>query len=262
MENNPEPGSPWHSPAAPIVQLQIPQAIPFWTYVLLGLNLLIFAGSWLLGPELILALGAKVNEAIIAGEVWRLATAMFLHVDLLHIAFNSYALFSFGQHVERPYGRFCFLSMYVLSGLAGSAFSFLCSSRPSVGASGAIFGLIGVLGAYLYRYRDRLAAGRSRLSNVIGIVIYNLLYGFVMPAVDNWAHIGGLLAGLVLGWFLAPVYQIRQRGPLGSPQLVNDRSPWQWLVGTALVSVGIAIVLALGFLRWGGSGWTPAGVWR
>jgi len=233
-----------------VVRLQVPQAVPLWAYVILVLNLLVFVVSWMLEPRLVLALGAKVNEAIVAGEMWRLVTAIFLHVDLLHIAFNSYALLIFGPQVERPYGRARFLVMYFLTGLAGSALSFLLSPRPSVGASGAIFGLIGVLGAYLYRYREQLLAGRSRLTGIVGIVAYNLLYGFIVPVVDNWAHIGGLLAGLVLGWFMAPRYQMVQPDPLRPPQLADRSSPRLWLQGLALVGLGIALAVAGGMVRW------------
>jgi rhomboid protease GluP len=220
--------------------------------VILAVNLLVFGSAWLLGRDLILGMGAKINQAILASEVWRLGTAMFLHVDLLHIGFNSYALLAFGLQVERPYGRPRFLLMYCLSGLTGSALSFLLSPHPSVGASGAIFGLVGVTGAYLYRYRDRLIAGRARLGNILSIVAYNLIYGFLVPAVDNWAHIGGLLAGLTLGWFLAPRYQTVRPDPLGPPQLVDRGSPLHWLSGIGLVGLGIGLALLGGFLRWGG----------
>jgi len=235
-----------------MVRMRVPQTSPFWTYAILAVNLLVFGSAWLLGRDLVLGMGAKINQAIIAGEVWRLATAMFLHVDLLHIAFNSYALLAFGPQVEQPYGRPRFLLMYCLSGLAGSTLSFLLSPHPSVGASGAIFGLVGVTGAYLYRYRDRLVAGRARLGNILSIVAYNLIYGFLVPAVDNWAHIGGLLAGLTLGWFLAPRYQTVRTDPLGPPRLVDRRSPLHWLTGIGLVGLGIGLALLGGFLRWGG----------
>jgi len=232
--------------------MRVPQAKPVWTYVILVVNILIFVAAMFLGQNLVLGMGAKINQAIVAGEVWRLVTAIFLHVDLIHIGFNSYALLIFGPQVERPYGPFRFLLIYGLSGLAGSALSFLLSPTPSVGASGAIFGLVGVIGAYLYRYRHRLVAGRSRLANILSIVAYNLFYGLVASAVDNWAHIGGLLAGLVLGWFLAPRYQIVWPDLGGPPRVVDQGSPLQWLQGVALVGLGIGLALLGGFLRWGG----------
>jgi rhomboid protease GluP len=253
MRSDPDSPLPWSAPAAPpvAVRMQVPQTTPFWTYAILAVNLLVFASSWLLGREYVLALGAKVNQAIVDGQIWRLVTSMFLHVDVLHIAFNSYALTVFGPQVERPYGRLRFLVMYLLSGLAGSALSFLLSPRPSVGASGAIFGLIGVMGAYLFRYRDRLVAGRARLGNILSVVGYNLIYGFIAVEVDNWAHIGGLLGGLALGWFLAPRYQVVQPNPMDPPQLEDRVSAAHWLRGIALVGLAIGVVIAGGFVRWG-----------
>lgn len=251
VQRTPEgPGSPIY-PSPPAMQVRIPHTAPLWTYILLVVNVLAFLASLLINSEFVLALGAKVNSAIVNGEFWRLATAMFLHVDFLHIAFNGYALFIFGPQVERTYGRTRFLILYLLSGLGGSALSFLMHPSPSVGASGAIFGLIGVLGAYLYRYRDRLATGRSRLTNIIGVILYNLLYGFLIPFVDNWGHIGGLIAGLVLGWTLAPRYEIVNTSPSEPPRLI-DRSPvGQWLWGIVGVSLGIVLVVWGGLLRWG-----------
>ena len=248
------PESPWppRRPAPAAVRLRLPYTKPFWTYVFLVINGLVFLSTWILGPELILGLGAKDNYFIVEGEVWRLLTAVFLHVDLFHIGFNSYALLIFGPQVERRYGRARFLLIYILGGLAGSAFSFLLSPNPSVGASGAIFGLIGVVGAYLFRYRDRLAAGQARLTNIISVIAYNLLYGFIMARVDNWAHIGGLTAGLALGWLMAPDYQVAPPDILQQqPQVVDESSPARWLWGAAVVGIGVALVIAAGFLRWG-----------
>lgn len=230
----------------------IPYARPFWTYVILAINIIVFAASSLVGLGLAFALGAKVNQAIVAGQFWRLGTALFLHADLFHLGFNSYALWIFGPQVEGPYGRLRFLLIYFLSGLAASAVSFLFTPAVAVGASGAIFGLIGATTAYLYRYRRRILAGRSRLVNLIGIIGYNLLYGLLSPWVDNAAHIGGLLAGLVLGWFLAPQYEVVSFDPTRPPQLVDRISTGQWLRGIFLVSLGILLALLSGFVRWRG----------
>jgi rhomboid protease GluP len=215
-------------------------------------NVLVFAASMILRQPDLLQLGAKVNEAIIDGEIWRLFTAVFLHVDVFHIAFNSYALLVFGVQVESRFGRVRFPLIYLASGLGGSALSFLLSPYPSVGASGAIFGLIGVLGAYLYRYRNWLVAGRSRLANIISILGYNLIYGLMVPAVDNWAHIGGLLAGLLLGWFLAPRYEFDSSDLFSGrpPQVLDQGSSTQWLQGLILVGGGIGLAVLGGFIRW------------
>lgn len=240
-----------YSVPPPAVRMRVPQTNPFWTYVILAINVLAFLATLVLGESFMLGLGAKVNAAIVDGQFWRLFTSMFLHLGLLHIGFNSYALYIFGPQVERPYGPVRFVLIYILSGLSGSAFSFLFSPNPSVGASGAIFGLIGVVGAYLYRYRDRLAMGRSRLMNLVSVAAYNLLYGFIVPSVDNWGHIGGLVAGLALGWFLAPRYEVVQVNVLAPPQVEDQSTPLQWLGGASLVSLGIGLIILGGILRWG-----------
>lgn len=242
--------SPYTVPPA-VVRMRVPQARPTWTYIILAINVMAFLATLALGESLMLGLGAKINAAIVDGQFWRLFTPMFLHLGLLHIGFNSYALYIFGPQVERPYGALRFLLIYVLSGISGTAFSFLFSPNASVGASGAIFGLIGVVGAYLYRYRDRLAMGRSRLMNLVGVIVYNLLYGFVVPSVDNWGHIGGLVAGLALGWLLAPRYEVVQDDVLTPPQIEDRSTPVEWMLGALVVSLVIGLIIAGGMLRWG-----------
>ncbi|MBN1180609.1 MAG: rhomboid family intramembrane serine protease [Anaerolineae bacterium] len=252
MSTGYDPFNAYPPPPPRQLQLRVPQSKPFWTYALLGANLLMYAVSFLLGPNFVLSLGAKINQAIVDGEIWRLGTSMFLHLGVLHIGFNSYALWLFGPQVERPYGQVRFLIIYLLSGLAGSSFSFLLSPYDSVGASGAIFGLIGAMGAYLYRYRAKFVAGQSRLMNILMVAGYNLIYGFISPGIDNWAHIGGLVAGVVLGWLMAPRYELIQPDALHVPRLEDQSSPNHWVAGIALVCLGIGLAVAGGWVRWGG----------
>jgi len=229
----------------------IPQQRSIWAYIIAAANALFFLGAFVVGQETALVLGAKINQAIVLGQWWRLLTAVFLHADLLHLGMNTYALIAFGPQVEQIYGRWRFLLSYLTAGLTGSAFSFLLNPYPSVGASGAIFGLIGMLGAYFYRYRHQLRSGRAALGNILFILAYNLFYGLANPRVDNWGHIGGLLAGLTLGWFLAPLYVVVQPDPFRPPQVMEVRSPRRWIAGLALVGGGILLVLIAGILRWG-----------
>ncbi len=239
-------------PTPPVIALSVPQSSPLWTYVLIAVNGLVFLGSLLVGQELVLLLGAKINEAIVLGQWWRLITPLFLHVDILHIGFNSYALFSFGQEVERYFGRSRFLLAYLLAGVGGTTVSFLLSENPAVGASGAIFGLVGIMVTYYYRYRRQMRAGSSALSNIIVIVVINLIYGFINPGVDNWGHVGGLLTGIILGWFFAPEYQVVQPDPQQMPQVVDSSSPARWAVGVMLAGLGILMALIGGIIRWSG----------
>lgn len=246
-----KPGSTT-TPFVRVVRMPVPRATPFWSYVVLAFNIITYGAGLLIGQGMAWGLGAKVNEAILAGQFWRLFTALFLHADLLHLAFNSYALWIFGPQVEAPYGHLRFLLIYLVSGLGASAASFLFTPAASVGASGAIFGLVGATGAYLYRYRDRLLMGQRRLANLIGIVAYNLIYGFISPWVDNSAHIGGLVAGFALGWFMVPRYEMTLTDPAGPPRLVDRISVSRWLAGLSLVGLGIILTVVGGFLRWGG----------
>lgn len=192
---------------------------PYVTYVLLGLNILAyllmslfgFLYGWDQGEQLIL-FGAKVNILIAYGQYWRLLTAMFLHIGILHLFFNSYALYIYGPIVESLFGKMKFIVVYLISGLTGSLLSYIFSSSISAGASGAIFGLMGSLLYFGRRNKDifRRIFG-PRLLIIIG---FNLFYGFVNPGIDNWGHIGGLIGGYLVGnavgLYKEPILQLRK----------------------------------------------------
>jgi rhomboid protease GluP len=178
-----------------------------------------------------------------AGQWWRLFTAMFLHIGILHVGLNSWALYLLGREAEQLYGRLRFLIIYLLAGLTGSVASMTvlpALTHVSAGASGAIFGIIGVLLAYYLRYRNQLgAAGRAQLYNIALIAALNLFLSSQIPNIDNWAHLGGLIGGTTLGLLLAPSYQVvwdSQRGPL-----LADR-----LTPTLQLAVGGGYILLLG----------------
>jgi rhomboid protease GluP len=221
--------------------LSLPMGRPILTYVLLAANALVFLAMTVAGgstdTEVLIRFGAKVNALIAEGEVWRLFTSMFLHIGLMHLAFNSYALFALGLEVERLYGSARFLVIYLLAGLWGSLASFALGQGLSAGASGAIFGLLGVLVAFFLRHRDMFGAfGRQRLISLLGVVGVNLFLGITTPGIDNLAHLGGLLSGAALGWALAPDYQMRLDISRGS-RVVDGNSllaKW-WVVLLALL---------------------------
>lgn len=151
------------------------------------------------------------KPAIAAGELWRLWTVTLVHARIvempLHLLFNMYALYLAGPFVERLYGRVPFLLMYVVFAAGGSLATFAFGDGPyAVGASGAIFGMFGLLFAVQVVHRPILDRGsRAFLGQMGGLILVNLLLGFVLPAsVDNWAHIGGLVAGLWTGFLFAP----------------------------------------------------------
>ncbi|MHB1293563.1 MAG: rhomboid family intramembrane serine protease [Anaerolineae bacterium] len=232
------------------VRLAVPDHSPLWTYVFLGLIGLAFVAMTLSGgsedPYVLLQFGAKWNPAIAAGEYWRLLTASFLHVGLLHLVFNAYALFSFGVALERRFGRARFFSLYLLSAIAGTTLSFLGNRSLSAGASTAVFGIIGAMIAYFATYRTELGAwGRRQLNSMLGVAGLNLVFGFVAPGIDNLGHIGGLLAGLALGWAYCPRYKVAAGLPGQAPLRLVDRyaRPKAWLVTIGVVLVLVAAVV-------------------
>ena len=167
---------------------------PVITYALIIINVVIFLLS--LFNESIIQMFA-VNRFFIAdlGQYYRLLTGIFLHANFLHLIFNMYALYVIGMQLESFLGKGKYLAVYLLSGLGGSMLSIFFSSGYSVGASGAIFGLMGALLYFGYHYRVYLDSVVK--SQIIPLIILNLLIGFTSTGIDNWAHIGGLVGGIL-----------------------------------------------------------------
>ncbi|MBR3363022.1 MAG: rhomboid family intramembrane serine protease [Bacilli bacterium] len=132
---------------------------------------------------------------VLNGEYYRLFTGMFLHANIVHLLFNMYALYVIGSQLEGFLGRYKYLAVYLLSGLGGSVLSIFFSNGFSVGASGAIFGLLGSLLYFGYHYRVYLETVVK--SQIIPLIIFNLIIGFSFSGIDNWAHIGGLIGGIL-----------------------------------------------------------------
>jgi rhomboid protease GluP len=193
------------------VSFMLPLHKPIATWVLLGIIGVVFVVETLLGGStdvnVLVFMGAKVNVLVAIGQYWRLFTSMFLHIGLLHLFFNGYALLVIGTEIERILGWKRFLTIYFSSGLFGGLASYAFSPNVSAGASGAIFGLIGALAAFFALHRQQLGSwGRKRLGNIAFLIAINLFFGFTQPGIDNWAHMGGLLSGFGLGWAMAPRY--------------------------------------------------------
>ena len=179
------------------------------TPLLIAANVLVFAimiarGVSPLSPttDSLLAWGANYGRLSASGQWWRLATAMFLHVGVIHLFMNMWVLWDAGPLVERMLGHAAFASAYLLAGLAGGCASALWSpDRPSVGASGAIFGIFGVLGAVLLRQRRALPPGAltSLTRSSLFFVGCNVIYGLTNPSIDMAAHLGGLAGGFLVG---------------------------------------------------------------
>jgi len=149
--------------------------------------------------------GAKVNGLIARGEVWRLVTPIFLHIGILHLLVNTYALYQLGPLAELLSGHGRFGLLYLLTGISGNFLSFVFTPGLSAGASGAIFGIIGALLSFLMRHRARLTpGGRSLFVQLALVAAFNFAYGLSVPGIDNWAHLGGFLGGFAFGWLIWP----------------------------------------------------------
>ncbi|HVJ48622.1 rhomboid family intramembrane serine protease [Desulfitobacterium sp.] len=188
---------------------------PYVTSILIALNIIVFILMILAGDSpvqriqvlfgenqrILVLFGAKVNDLILQGQLWRLFTSMFIHIGFFHLAFNLYALWVLGTFCEERFGHRRFLLLYLISGLGGSLFSFLFTDALSAGASGAIFGLLGALIPYAWKQPRLWKSGLGK--NLIVIIVINLGLGILQPQIDIYAHLGGLLFGLIIG-FLFP----------------------------------------------------------
>jgi membrane associated rhomboid family serine protease len=197
---------------------------------LVGLMALVFAVTVLLGGGLLqadgrvhVALGSNYGSFILAGQWWRLLAAQFLHFGLIHIGFNAMALWQVGPLAERLFGRWHFLLLFLLAGIGGGFGTLIWHPQVnSAGASGAIFGLIGGLLAFVSR-RDLgvpLALVNNLRRSFLSFGGFSLAAGFLLPGVDNAAHVGGLVTGFVLGLVLARPVDVAARQGADLPRLI------------------------------------------
>jgi rhomboid protease GluP len=237
---------PSNSPAPSGILRYVPRYRPRVTYVLMGLLVVVFGVETLAGgssdSRTLVQLGANFAPMVTLGDYWRLFTANFLHIGLMHLAFNLYALYIVGTEVEMFYGPARFLVIYLLTGLSGAIASYAFTYGLSAGASTAIFGLIGTLVAFFVRNRDVFGEmSRSRLTNLMVVIAINVFYGMSVGTIDNWGHAGGFIGGVILGWLLCPFYQVEGQRVVDRTSL---RSEW---LGVLLVAVliGVAFWAAL-----------------
>lgn len=179
---------------------------------------MVLAGAHPLSPsgEMLIAWGANFAPLTAAGEWWRLPAAAFLHSGVLHLALNMWALWDAGRLTERLYGSVPFLLIYLAAGVTGSLASALWNPEGvvSIGASGAVFGVLGALGAFLavqkHSVPRQVVLGLR--ASVLTFMGYALLIGFLVPGIDNAAHLGGMAAGFLLGAILARPLTAPNRG--------------------------------------------------
>lgn len=170
---------------------------PVVTTILIALNVIMFLLS-VFDYSFVINTFANYYLNVKNGEIYRLITAAFVHANVLHIFFNMYALYALGPQIEKFYGRKRYLLIYLGSALLGSLLSVVLTNNVSVGASGAIFGLFGAMLYFGYKYRATLDGFLK--SGIIPVIVINLLLGFMIPGIDVYGHIGGLLGGLVLSY--------------------------------------------------------------
>jgi rhomboid protease GluP len=175
----------------------------------------------LLQPREILALGALVPALVAEGEAWRLLTSVFLHSGFAHLAMNMISLYFLGSFAEVSFGRGRFLALYFVSGIAGGLayLYFGAFNSPAVGASGAIFGLLGGVFGFAIR-RGTFSMRNPVINQLLILTAINLFLGATIPNVSNTAHMGGLVGGFVFGYLVAPTVHSQKRLTAATPTLV------------------------------------------
>ena len=180
----------------------------------------------------VLERGALVPAAVAEGQVWRLLTSIFLHSGLIHLSFNMVALYFLGTFAESAFGRWRFFTLYVLSGLSGGLayLYFGTFDRPAVGASGAIFGLLGSILGYALR-RGTFSWQNPMIRQLLILLALNVYLGLSISNISNTAHMGGLAGGFIFGWLMAPTVYSRKKLRALTPVFV--------VLGAELVLLGL-----------------------
>ena len=175
------------------------------TLGIIGINLIVFIVSAMMSKnimnidgQVLLDLGGKFGPLIDKGEIYRLVTSNFLHGGIIHLAFNMYALYSIGPQIEELYGRMKYIIIYFLSGIGSSLLSYyMLPNTLSIGASGAIFGLLGAL--FIFAIKNKNSLKNGAIGNLLMVIGVNLYIGMTLPNIDNYGHIGGLIVGIIIG---------------------------------------------------------------
>jgi len=242
-----EPDLDEHKISGPTkIPIKLPKVKPVVTYSLIGFTLVIYllqvATDYLIYNDFLVLYGAKINQFIAEGEFWRLFTPMLLHGNILHIAFNMYALSRIGPSLERYYGHWRFLGLYILAGFGGNVISMMFTDAASLGSSTAIFGLIGAQGVFYYHNREIFgSAFRQALNGIISIAAINLVIG-LSPGIDNWGHVGGLISGVLFSWLGGPILEVK--GIYPSLTLSDKREPNEIFQAVGIVAIFFVILTA------------------
>ncbi len=210
---------------------------PIVTYALIAINIILFMLMYIFGKGsedslTLLKFGASYPDFIKLGEYYRLLTSGFLHIGILHLLFNMYSLYIIGTQLEGFFGKVKYLIIYLGSIIFGNLMSMLFFDGISAGASGAIFGLLGSLLYFGYHYRVYL--GTVVKSQIIPLILLNLFLGFVSSGINNAAHIGGLIGGILLSMMVGVKYKT---------------SKFEQTNGVIMTIIYAAFLIYLGFFR-------------
>jgi rhomboid protease GluP len=190
--------------------------LPLLSLALITVNVIVFGWQLVTGAlrskATIVAAGALSRPELLQGEIWRLVSPMFLHGSFDHLIGNCLALYVLGLACEHAFGLPKTAIIYGLSGIVASILSVIMQPGPSVGASGAIFGLMGAIVVFFYKYQHEFMMRDRRTGNVIAAWgAYTIITGFLTPYVDNFAHIGGAIGGAAIAWCLQPQLLAKKR---------------------------------------------------
>ena len=212
---------------------------PIITYLIMIICVIMFCVTFILGNgptdiNTLIKLGANASYFTKNGEFYRLFTCIFLHAGFAHILCNMYSLYVIGPQVESFFGKLKYLFIFTFSGISGSILSlaFASDNLVSVGASGAIFGLLGAICYFGYHYRVYL--GNVLKSQIIPVIVLNLFIGFCVAGIDNFAHIGGLIGGV----FAAMAVGVPDKSS------VNDKAN-----GCILMLIYLSFIIYLAFFK-------------
>jgi rhomboid protease GluP len=190
------------------------------TYAIIGINIIVFilmaingAGIFSANALVHIGWGSNYSPLTLSGDWWRLFTCMFIHFGIIHLAMNSYALYMAGVYLEPMLGKTKYIVAYLVTGIFASLASLWWHSEGvnSAGASGAIFGLYGVFLALLFTNLIPKQMRSSLLQSIGVFVVFNLIYG-TKSGIDNAAHMGGLLSGLIIGFIFYPLLKKEDKG--------------------------------------------------
>ena len=201
-------------------------------YIVLGIILVVFLGTMLDKNDFILNNFCVFKFFIQKGQVYRLLTGAFIHIDPIHLLSNGYALYVIGNMVENYYGKKKYPIILIVSAITASLLSITMSDTPSIGISGVIFGFLGSLIYFGYNYR--VYFGSVLISKIVPVIIFNLFIGFMISGIDNFAHIGGLIGGFLISMALG----------VNSKHKTRDK-----VNGYILTFIFIAFLVYLGIFR-------------